>query len=109
MALKPCRECRAIVSTKARFCPKCGVQKPVAAKKTTWPLVFFCIIVFFVWFSPKNKEPSVAMTAPRQTKVSVEAFPRCLATRAETGGYVSSDGGKSALRLMADCKEEWNS
>lgn len=109
MALKPCRECRAMVSTKATFCPKCGVPKPVPAKKHTWALVLFCIIVFFVWLAPKSKEPSIAATSPRQTKVSGEAFPGCLTTRANAGGYVSSDGGKSALRLIGDCKEEWNS
>lgn len=109
MALKPCRECTAMVSPKATFCPKCGVPKPVAAKKHTWVLVLLCIIVFFVWLPTKNKEPSAAVTAPRQTKVSVEAFPRCLATRAEAGGYVSSDGGKSLLRLTGDCEEEWRS
>lgn len=98
-----------MVSPKATFCPKCGVPKPVAAKKHTWALVLLCIIVFFVWLPSKNKDPSVAVTAPRQAKVSVEAFPRCLATRAEAGGYVSSDGGKSLLRLTGDCEEEWRS
>ena len=55
MALKPCRECTAMVSQKATFCSKCGVPKPVASKKHTLALVLIGIIVFFAWPAPKNK------------------------------------------------------
>lgn len=31
MALAPCRECSAQISTTARTCPSCGVARPAAA------------------------------------------------------------------------------
>ena len=61
MALKPCRECTAMVSPKATSCPKCGAPKPVAAKNPTLALVLIGIIVFFVWPAPKNKAEPVSV------------------------------------------------
>ena len=54
MALKPCRECTAMVSQKATFCSKCGVPKPVTAQKHTFALVLIGILVFFVLPSPRS-------------------------------------------------------
>ena len=28
MALKPCRECKAKISSRAKVCPRCGLKKP---------------------------------------------------------------------------------
>lgn len=33
MALKPCRECKELVSTEAKSCPHCGVSDPIGAKQ----------------------------------------------------------------------------
>jgi hypothetical protein len=34
-------------------------------------------------------------------------YGNCLTAKAKSGDYSSFDGGKSALRLMAQCLEEW--
>ena len=34
-------------------------------------------------------------------------YINCILTNANTGDYSSFDGGKSAMRLMAQCLEEW--
>ena len=34
MAIRPCRECKAQVSTKAKVCPQCGVRDPTAGLKS---------------------------------------------------------------------------
>ena len=48
MALKPCKECKAIVSTKAKTCPQCGVPEPTI---NNLKVVLFSISVFiFFWF-----------------------------------------------------------
>lgn len=50
MALKPCRECNALVSTEAGVCPRCGVSKPMGdplAKKRKGGSG--CLVPFFLF------------------------------------------------------------
>ena len=57
MALKPCRECNAIVSENAKTCPSCGI-----AIKTGWGKFFFwsfLIVISFIWFTAKDKDNSL--------------------------------------------------
>ncbi|MDR3499932.1 MAG: hypothetical protein P4L72_11990 [Parvibaculum sp.] len=46
--------------------------------------------------------------APADTQLNVnKALSKCLLSRAKKGLYTSSDGGKSALRLLGECDHEW--
>jgi hypothetical protein len=44
MALKPCRECGAQVSTAAETCPHCGVKRPVKSPASS----VGCLVVFVI-------------------------------------------------------------
>jgi hypothetical protein len=45
MALKPCRECGAQVSTAATSCPKCGAGTPKKTSVLTWVIAGFAAFV----------------------------------------------------------------
>src|SRR5688572_2860517 len=47
MALKPCRECGAQVSTSAKTCPHCGVKSPVK-KRSVLAWGVFAIVVALI-------------------------------------------------------------
>jgi hypothetical protein len=54
---------------------------------------------------------SVGMTGPALAgdvpENIIRAYGSCLLAEARNGDYSSFDGGKSALRLMAQCFKEW--
>lgn len=54
MALKPCRECKSMVSDEAKACQNCGIQKPVK-RSAKWLWITFGVVVLFIVISPKNK------------------------------------------------------
>lgn len=68
MALKPCRECKATVSSDAKTCPNCGISKPVKSSKLS--IVIFTmlsLVIAFIIFSPKNENVSnKAKLSPEQ-------------------------------------------
>lgn len=70
MSLKPCRECKTIVSDKAKVCPNCGIQKPVK-RSTKWIWLALGVVVLFIVVSPKNdsaiKNESATGTASTQS------------------------------------------
>lgn len=84
MALKPCRECTAMVSPKATYCPKCGVPKPVASKKHTLALVLIGIIVFFAWPAPKNKAEQASAPFDVSFEVGMDVNDRKPVVRVRT-------------------------
>lgn len=57
MALKPCRECKSLVSNEAKVCPNCGVAKPIK-RRATWIWVALGFVILFIVVSPKNDQPS---------------------------------------------------
>lgn len=63
MALKPCRECKSMVSDKAKNCPNCGIRKPVK-RSATWIWVAFGIVILFIVISPENDNP-IKNTVPK--------------------------------------------
>lgn len=38
----------------------------------------------------------------------IGVFNKCLIEKARSGGYASSDGGKSAMRMLVACKPQWD-
>ena len=84
MALKPCRECTAMVSPKAMHCPTCGAPKPVAAKKHTFVLALIGIIVFFVWPAPKNKAQEISVPFDVSFEVGMDFNDRKPVVRVRT-------------------------
>lgn len=55
MALKPCRECKTLVSNKAKLCPNCGIKTPIK-RSSKWIWIAFIIVVLFIILSPKNEQ-----------------------------------------------------
>ena len=53
MALKPCRECKSMVSDEAQVCPNCGIRKPVK-RSAKWIWIALGVVVLFIVISPKN-------------------------------------------------------
>lgn len=52
MSLKPCRECKAEVSTEASSCPKCGAKNPTQKKAGWFVKIGGGFVVFvLVWFA----------------------------------------------------------
>jgi hypothetical protein len=51
---------------------------------------------------------SVPLSALAQSESAVtKAYGDCLMLQAQNGPYTSSDNGKSALQLMAQCETQW--
>ena len=65
MALKPCRECKELVSTGAKVCPRCGKTNPTGA----WPLWHKAVLAGMILFvvamavNGHNEEHNPATTA----------------------------------------------
>lgn len=65
MALKPCRECKSKVSSKAKTCPACGISNPVrSAARWVWIMLF--AVVIFIVFSPKNDGSNRKVVTPEE-------------------------------------------
>lgn len=62
MALKPCRECKSLVSDEAKICPNCGISKPIK-NSTKWLWTVLGLIIFFVIISPKNSPQNAVVNA----------------------------------------------
>ena len=67
MALKPCRECKAKVSSEAKICPNCGISKPAKhSKSSTVIFIMLALVIAIPVFSGKNEDVS------NKTKLSPE-------------------------------------
>ncbi|AYH43046.1 hypothetical protein CDA09_23060 [Azoarcus sp. DN11] len=73
MALKPCRECKSMVSDEAKICPNCGIQKPVK-RSAKWIWIALGVVVLFIVFSPKN-DSSVKNANPTGSASTQRAEP----------------------------------
>mgnify|MGYP003597689415 FL=1 len=84
MALKPCRECKTMVSNKAKACPNCGVQKPVK-RSTKWIWIVLGIIALIILFSPSNDSSiknanSTGSGTPQSSESTVEQATKQIET-----------------------------
>lgn len=85
MALKPCRECGAQVSTEAEVCPHCGVRTPTATdpiavlgpsdtkqkhKSKKWIIIASILGFIFVWGLLSDKTPNDSKTTNSATTKS---------------------------------------
>ena len=64
------------------------------------PIVMIALVL---WLWAGNAHSQI-----RVDKSLDEAYGDCLLKHGQTGGYISADGGKSAIRLLAQCRPEWN-
>lgn len=78
MAIKPCRECKAAISTEAKVCPYCGATSPTGPPLSSKIAGIGCltVIVFFVGIiaigsmsgdNDKNAKPTVDPNTGRAT------------------------------------------
>jgi hypothetical protein len=60
MSLKPCRECKKLVSTDTSKCPQCGAKRPTTTKKNLWAIAFGLIILsaFYIFLASGQNESS---------------------------------------------------
>ncbi len=76
MALKPCKECKNEVSTKAKKCPSCGIKNPTTNTGQTAAQGCFGIIILFgliMWgLLSVIKEDKVAQK--KESKVQLEMY-----------------------------------
>lgn len=73
MALKPCKECKQEVSTKAKSCPNCGAKNPTISGKDTAKgclsaIVFFIIIVVILYSCSDDIDDKAKPSTPEATK-----------------------------------------
>jgi hypothetical protein len=71
MALKPCRECGAEVSTDAETCPHCGVRSPVAKGSGKGSgigraIVILTILLIIGWAISTTNKPESGSTKPQE-------------------------------------------
>jgi hypothetical protein len=71
MALRQCRECGAMVSTRARVCPRCGINRP--GKSRSWiEYVFaslgFIVIGLVIVGSLSRTPPATTADAPQSSR-----------------------------------------
>lgn len=82
MALIKCRECSALISTKAETCPSCGAKSKKKTSLLTWIVGgCFAFVVFnFVSNSVSNSNNSVVTTklTPEEIELSEQARQRQL-------------------------------
>lgn len=109
MALKPCRECKTKVSSKAKICPNCGIPKPVkGGASLIW--IILIIVIIFVVLSPKNEttqqktEPMVAIE--HAEKQLVEQNPiSTTELEVELNASVVSNNGKPIIKINSNLPE----
>ena len=74
MALKPCRECKAKVSSEAKTCPNCGISKPIKRSNlVTLILVILVSPMLIAVFAEKNSEKvtnKVKLTPEQQAEIN---------------------------------------
>jgi len=90
MALKPCKECKTMVSNKAKVCPNCGVQKPVK-RSAKWVWVVLGIIALIVLFGPSNDSSiknanSTGSGTPQSSESTVEQATKQIETAMQDQG-----------------------
>ena len=125
MALLPCDECGEKVSTDAVSCPKCGAPAPAPVSrkggniKTTsfqklvglFLLVCVGIVIFAVLnkYEDKRETQRSARTFTEAQKDIVDKkFVNCLQNKEGSGLYSTSDGGKSAIKLIGACSTSFD-
>lgn len=75
MALKPCRECKSMVSSEAKTCPNCGIKNPIK-KSAKWIWGALGIVVMFIVFSPKNDGANKKTLTPEE-QASIDYQQAC--------------------------------
>lgn len=75
MALKPCRECKSMVSGEAKTCPNCGIKNPIK-KSAKWIWGALGIVVMFIVFSPKNDGANKKTLTPEE-QASIDYQQAC--------------------------------
>lgn len=77
MALKPCRECKEMVSTEAKACPHCGVRDPTGAQQRARQLralgfmgLIAVIVILAAVSSSGNHENSSGRRTPPATEMA---------------------------------------
>ena len=76
MALKPCRECKSEVSSKAKTCPQCGISNPAkSGAPLVWVLMLLAVILFIV-LSPKNDGSNRKVISPEE-QASIDYQQSC--------------------------------
>jgi hypothetical protein len=71
MALKPCKECKQEVSTKAKSCPHCGAKNPTVSGKDTAKgclafIVLFAVLTVIITSCSDDTEPTQQDIQPIQ-------------------------------------------
>jgi hypothetical protein len=111
MALKPCRECGAQVSTAAKACPCCGIDSPGAKVLGEWAqaissLVLFITLVAGVVFAitgAMTDEPSRAIRGDLLRKSAVQTGQEISITlkKGETLGAILRDLGATPEEIKS--------
>ncbi len=85
MAMKPCKECKQDVSTKAKTCPHCGVKNPTITAKDQFVGAIILVVIIaglWMWLSG-DSEPE---KTPEQIAAE-EAEPQPNREKTFKGGY----------------------
>ena len=115
MSLKPCRECGAQVSSKARICPACGINKPTKNKPSFLVVVIavsFIMVVIAAGAGKQDQTTDAAKAVSEKTDAAYEnaeaSFFECAEYRAKKENlpiYNSQTIGQSIVTLFLECQD----
>lgn len=114
MAMRQCRECKAMVSTEAAACPQCGVKNPTGKKtgKVTIFIAGIFALAIIVGLADGNKTKSsqqVPEKTPEQIakeKADQEAFDRVVIALKVTKSSLKDPSSVEWASIAADDKAD---
>jgi hypothetical protein len=106
MALKPCRECKTMVSDSAKTCPNCGISKPVKNRRSFLMSIIFLIVIFFI-FVPKNNGGKSNSTPPKATAADELACKDDIKCWGEKNSAAADAYCEDAIEKLAKYSHRW--
>lgn len=109
MALKPCKECKTEVSTKAKTCPHCGVKNPgVTAKDMFLGMVIFVVIVFgLIAYFSGGSESDENKTAPEEITEEIAEEPAITTPKPSADETEPTQQKPTVVLLTSSEVESW--
>jgi hypothetical protein len=72
-----------------------------------WPVLSTVTVVFFAAAVPTHAQGYTSSGGDNRSP-AIKTLESCFEKTYPDGAYLSTDGGRSAKRLLAKCRDEWN-
>ncbi len=106
MAMKPCKECKQDVSTKAKTCPHCGVKNPTITAKDQFVGAIILVVIIaglWMWLSG-DSEPE---KTPEQIAAEEAACREDLQCWGSKNNFSAATSCVVPIQRMAQYDFEW--